>query len=153
MKAGEKTPMHGAASSNNGKKIRRLIEDEKADVNAVDEANSTPLFWAVEFGCLEATIVLLEAGADVNAQDIIGKTPLDAAYIVAANRAAAEPQIVLNKVTNMFPVIQMLRDYGGKRSSELKGRVSESEMVKDSERPPYGVKRAPEASEPPESSE
>ena len=46
-----------------------------------DERGKTPLHWAVFGGQIAATQVLLDAGADVNANNNRGQTPLGAARL------------------------------------------------------------------------
>lgn len=36
----------------------------------------TPLHWAARRGNIEAVIMLLKRGSDINAKDIVGRTPL-----------------------------------------------------------------------------
>ncbi len=44
--------------------VRRLITDEKADVNAVFPVDGTPLIQAARRNCIDAARALLNAGAD-----------------------------------------------------------------------------------------
>ena len=46
------------------------------DVNEKDRRGSTPLFYAAAYGSLEAMRILVAAGADVNASNAFGATPL-----------------------------------------------------------------------------
>ena len=55
----------------------RIKED--ADVNATDEDKNTPLHYAAKWGKEETAIRLINNGADVNAINIFGETPLDLA--------------------------------------------------------------------------
>ena len=48
-------------------------------VFAKDEDGWTPLHWAARWGHTEVAQALLEAGADVNAKNELGQTPLDMA--------------------------------------------------------------------------
>ncbi|HWB99744.1 MAG TPA: ankyrin repeat domain-containing protein, partial [Bryobacteraceae bacterium] len=57
--------------------LRKLLK--KGDVNAPQKYRTTPLVTAASFGSLEAFQMLLDAGADVNARNDFGLTPLIAA--------------------------------------------------------------------------
>jgi ankyrin repeat protein len=63
----------------------------------------TPLHWAAHKGYLEVAKILLARGADVNAKDKDGKTPLDSA---GYNTREAINQYLKNqqKMTNMLPL-------------------------------------------------
>ena len=76
----ETYPLHAAAYSGNFEVVRRLIEYDPAYINARDSDGETPLLWASE--CLNfiksfsVVRLLLENGADINAQTRGGRTPL-----------------------------------------------------------------------------
>ncbi|WCR58329.1 MAG: Phosphocholine transferase AnkX [Wolbachia endosymbiont of Ctenocephalides felis wCfeJ] len=99
------TPLHSAAVSNTGN-IAKLLIDMGADINAKNDDNKTPfelackngktevasflatvqdnrhrtaLHYAAQEGNLKLVGLLIEKGADVNAKDNEGKTPLDLA--------------------------------------------------------------------------
>ncbi|CAK9007016.1 DnaJ homolog subfamily C member 21, partial [Durusdinium trenchii] len=80
---GKGTLVHEAASSGSGEMMRVALRewDMGADVDA-RAAVGTPLFWAAFSGSVDVASQLLDAGADVNAQDDDGLTPL----LVAAAR-------------------------------------------------------------------
>ena len=65
----------------NEREIARVLLDNGADIDirAKDEARGTPLEWAAFFGIRDMVIFLVEAGADLNAKNAFGTTPLDAA--------------------------------------------------------------------------
>ena len=90
------TPLIGAAYQGNVP-LMRLLLDAKADVKAIsaDRAGAvkngavlfgsvTALHMAVSSGDADAVGVMLDAGADVNAQDVRGMTPL--VWAVATDR-------------------------------------------------------------------
>ena len=84
------TPLHAAASSGNFEVIRMLIEYLPTDVNARDEDEWTPLLWASgrhNFKDGSALRLLLEHGADINAQNRVGRTPLHRASFNGALEA------------------------------------------------------------------
>ena len=70
---GGKTPLMYATLYSDAATVRRLLE-RGADPNIADEADATPLMWAVTD--LEKARLLLERGADVNARSLDGRTPL-----------------------------------------------------------------------------
>ncbi|KAL8883125.1 MAG: hypothetical protein Q9192_007435 [Flavoplaca navasiana] len=56
--------------------ILQCLVQKRADVNAHDKNKQTPLFHAVDGGNYAAAEFLLQHGADPNAQDDLGNTPL-----------------------------------------------------------------------------
>jgi ankyrin repeat protein len=78
------TPLHRAARDGNIEKLRELLEQGGADVNAQvrskeersPEWGSTPLHYAVRDGHIDVVRLLIEKGADVNAANDRGVTPL-----------------------------------------------------------------------------
>jgi ankyrin repeat protein len=90
-----------AASEGRLTAVRYLL-DEGADVNGRGADGTTPLSEAAFFGHAAVVKELLVRGADVNAVSTAG-TPLDIA--LGQNNAA---------------VIELLKHYGGKRTSELR---------------------------------
>jgi len=73
------TPLHLAVLCDQ-RKIAQFLIEERANLNAraEDEHGGTPLHWAAALGRVEMVRKLTEAGADVNAADNHGFTPLDA---------------------------------------------------------------------------
>jgi ankyrin repeat protein len=77
-----RNPLHGAAYSGNLEVVRILIEYDPAYINARDEYGETPSFWASRghnFKDGSVVRLLLEHGADINAQDQSGRTLLHVA--------------------------------------------------------------------------
>ena len=72
-------------------------------MNARDEDESTPLHQAAFYGYVKTTELLVDKGADVNAQMDDGRTPLD---------------IAIKRHTR--PIADLLRKHGGKTGEELK---------------------------------
>ena len=91
-------PIHDAALGDSGDTIRELVK-HGADVNArtPDEAR-TPLHFAAAMGKKHAAEALVELGADLEARDSSGRTPLEAAEraglkeVVAILRRAASAE-------------------------------------------------------------
>ncbi|MGH9784157.1 MAG: ankyrin repeat domain-containing protein, partial [Terriglobia bacterium] len=67
-----------AAKQGNREAVRSLLND-RADVNASEPDGTTALHWAVHRHDLEMTDLLIRAGADVNAANEYGVTPLSVA--------------------------------------------------------------------------
>ena len=72
--------LHLAVLKDN-REIARVLLDNGADIEigARDTFQGSPLEWAVFFGIKEMAVFLVESGADVNAKNALGTTPLDAA--------------------------------------------------------------------------
>lgn len=71
-------PIHSAAAGNYTDIARMLIENG-AQVNVVQQAGATPLHSAAQNGNLELIILLLESGAEVHTRMEGGKLPADLA--------------------------------------------------------------------------
>lgn len=70
------TPIHEAVRANDINKVRQLLE-EGVDVNIQTEfSGQTPLHWSVVGGNNEITRLLLEKGANLEAKNFSGMTPL-----------------------------------------------------------------------------
>jgi hypothetical protein len=75
-------PLHAAARSGNPEMVRILIEYDPANIDAREFDGWTPLFWASgrHYSNDDSVLrLLLEHGADVNAQGRDGRTPLNGA--------------------------------------------------------------------------
>ena len=64
---------------NRGMAEALLNSGTNIDIPAQDQFQGPPLEWAAFFGLTKMVVFLVEAGADVNAKNAIGTTPLDAA--------------------------------------------------------------------------
>lgn len=81
---GGSTPLDAALSGNSNGDVWKLIV-AKADPKKRDELGQTPLFGAVRSGKIDIIRAVLERGADVNAQNASGDTPLHIAARGDAN--------------------------------------------------------------------
>ena len=74
--------LHQAVLKNNAEIVRLLLENgAHLETRARDEFKGTPLTWAAYWGLFDMAKLLLDEGADVNAPDSYGSTPLDAASV------------------------------------------------------------------------
>jgi len=73
----QRNQLHRAAQNGDLARVNELIE-RKYPLNRFDELGKTPLHYAVQDNRLDVVRRLIEAGADVNANDerVIGNTPL-----------------------------------------------------------------------------
>ena len=78
------TPLHFHSNSVKGEEQALLLIKYGADVNAVDRLmKESPLFFAARVGNLKLIDALLEKGADLQAENFRGNTPLGAVYAQA----------------------------------------------------------------------
>ena len=82
--------------------VEVLLAVPEVDVNAVNSDGRTALHCAARFAHAEVVRMLVDAGADVNAADNNGYTPLDAVLL---------SPLVEQDVRDA--VVAILRDYGG----------------------------------------
>src|SRR5512132_644194 len=73
--AAERWPLIEAAKNGDRAALRVLIE-QKVDVNAADADGTTALHWSAYRDDLESVELLVRAGANVNAANDLGATPL-----------------------------------------------------------------------------
>jgi ankyrin repeat protein len=91
-----------------GEVARYLIENgARINARAKDRHGGTPLHWAAALGRLEMARRLIDAGADLNAGDNDGFTPLDAANYESEIEKQAKREIA-----------DLLRQRGGKNAAE-----------------------------------
>jgi ankyrin repeat protein len=128
-----RNPLHAAASSGNFEVVRILIEYDPAYINARDEDEWTPLFWASEghnFKDGSVPRLLLEHGADINAQSQSGRTPLHVASdngalevvcLLLERGADVEAKSNVGKTALQYAadmehdeVVELLREHGAK---------------------------------------
>jgi len=85
------------------------------DMDGKNENGMTPLFGAAFNGHKEVAELLIAAGADVNAKDVDGETPLDWAIrgSTKAMPESAHPR-------HHHETADLLRKHGGKTGEELK---------------------------------
>ncbi|KAH9092142.1 hypothetical protein LEN26_018701 [Aphanomyces euteiches] len=75
------TPLHDAAAKGDVNEMERLLSHERIDVDVLGEQSNgifhrTPLHWAAVRGQVAAARLLLQNGADIEAKDVLGRTPL-----------------------------------------------------------------------------
>jgi ankyrin repeat protein len=81
-----RAPLHYAALQNNRLSVDALIRDG-ADPNAKDRLGFTPLHLAAQEWAVDAAKFLLDHGAEVDAINIYGNTPLFTAVFNSKGRA------------------------------------------------------------------
>ncbi|HOC45288.1 MAG TPA: ankyrin repeat domain-containing protein [Syntrophorhabdaceae bacterium] len=107
------TPLHWACSSNKGgvEIVCTLIE-AGCDVNAIDGDGQAPLHKACDLGRPEIVRLLLEHGADPEAENHFGVTPLDLAINKATVDAAwgLMAQYKIAKGLNHEKVLEVIQE-------------------------------------------
>ena len=87
----EYTLLHEAAHSSNPSAVIMLVDEFKANVNAVDSRGkgifTTPLHIAAFYGAIQTIRALVNRGADINATNNLGQIPL---HIAVFGNAEAE---------------------------------------------------------------
>ncbi|WP_421841366.1 ankyrin repeat domain-containing protein [Mycobacterium sp.] len=107
---------------------QRLLE-AGADVNASDDAGSTPLHFAAKGESHEAVRLLLDAGADANARNDKGETPL---YNAVRNTTPAALNIMrLLHESGADPTIETAKGGSALRFVRRYGKPEEKELFAD----------------------
>ena len=103
LAGGHEPTVHEAAATGDVARLRGLLDDDPASVNAWSPDGAQPLHFAAFFGHVEACRLLLERGADANehARGFNGVAPINAA-------AANEPKP--NEVCT--EIVRLLLDAG-----------------------------------------
>lgn len=70
------TPLHDASFVGNIRKMKRLLEKDRTQLNAQDISLCTPLHFAVLSGRLDAVKLLISQGAEINSYDDEEKLPI-----------------------------------------------------------------------------
>ena len=90
--------------------LKRLI-DEGADLNARDDQDGwTALHWVAFLGSVEAVRALLDAGAEIDAMDGNGQTPLFVATLMRRGRDAAKELILRGANLEAFADLEALEE-------------------------------------------
>ncbi len=69
-------PIHDEAREGQLDKIKGLVEHEPGLIHATDEHRFTPLHWAASGGHVDVMVFLIDRGADANARNDRGLTPI-----------------------------------------------------------------------------
>ena len=77
VEVGRRKPLHVAASEHQLECMQILLDVGKAEVNSRTNIAQTPLHIVVCKGHVDTATLLVERGADINALDMMGHTPLD----------------------------------------------------------------------------
>ena len=80
------TSLHAVCANDNFKRVKQLVEEEGADVNARDSLGNRPLHYACARGSLKVVNYLLEKGTVVDCVNLNGNSPLYEACTSIFNR-------------------------------------------------------------------
>ncbi len=101
------------------------LEEVKRAIQDGDPLDSTlqgysGLHWAIKYGSVDISSILIKAGADVNAQDPMGNTPL---HLCAIARALADADRVR--------IAQALLEHGADRSRKCSSGLTAEELAEN----------------------
>lgn len=80
------TSLHAVCANDNFKRVKQLVEEEGADVNARDSLGNRPLHYACSRASLRVVNYLLEKGAVVDCVNLKGRSPIYEACTSIFNR-------------------------------------------------------------------
>lgn len=96
-----------AVEANNLEKVQDILKDTSYLINETNEKGETPLLIATHKNYIEIAKALINAGADVNKQDVLQ----DSAYLYAG--AQGKTEILAYILENAKPDHQVYNRYGG----------------------------------------
>lgn len=104
--------LHHAVLKRNREIVRLLLANgADIEIKAKDEFEGTPLMWAAFWGLYEMAKLLLEEGADVNAPDVNGATPLVGASVQNPFIGKEDAE---GFIENRAKIRELLRERGGR---------------------------------------
>ena len=104
--------LHLAVLKSNAPIVEVLLDNgADIEIKARDAFKSTPLIWAAYWGLPDMVRLLLDAGANVNAEDTNGFTPLDAASV--ENPFVAKEDVA-TFISGRAEIRELLKEYGGR---------------------------------------
>ena len=108
--------LHLAVLKNNEEVARLLLENgADIEIKARDEFEATPLIWAAYWGLYDMAKLLLEEGANVNATDSYGSTPLVGASV---ENPFIDKDDVKGFIENREKIRALLKENGGTMNRE-----------------------------------
>ena len=96
--------------------VARLLLGLGADVNVRDENQETPLHFACEYGNFDTMLLLVNHGAEINAQNTLGQTyvgHVDVAEVLLDHGARANVENICCGNTPLHKVLLGHCDYHG----------------------------------------
>lgn len=103
--------LHLAVLKDSAEIVRLLLENgANLEIKAKEEFKATPLMWAAYWGLYDMARLLLEEGADVNAPDSYGSTPLDGASVENPFIGKEDAE---GFIKNREKIRKLLRENGG----------------------------------------
>ncbi len=125
--------IHEAARTNDVERLRKLIAETPALINQPDAAfGATPLHWAALRGHAEATKLLLAQGANVNARNKQGETPLQ---VAERAKHSAVVQLLKGAAAPIQELVDAVRDG---EIAKLKQLISENHGLLNQKDPRFG---------------